>query len=65
MEIYNNMIEMFNIGVYILSHNLLLMLGGKRDVAPWLSDRSLMVDLLSYFSFQPAFHDWYNKGRGI
>ena len=23
------------------------------------------VDPLSYFSFQPVFHDWCNKGRGI
>ena len=27
------------------------------------SDRSFMVDPLSYFSFQPVFHDWCNKGR--
>ena len=24
-----------------------------------------MVDTLSYFSFQPVFHDWCNKGRGM
>ena len=24
-----------------------------------------MVDALSYFSFQPVFHDWCNKGRGM
>ena len=24
-----------------------------------------MVDPLSYFSFQPVFHDWCNKGRGM
>ena len=24
-----------------------------------------MVDLLSYFSFQPVLHDWCNKGRGM
>ena len=24
-----------------------------------------MVDSLSYFSFQPVFHDSYNKGRGM
>ena len=39
----------------------------KRIVASWysirswysgLSDRSLMVDPLSYFSFQPVLHDW-------
>ena len=29
------------------------------------SDRSFMVDLLSYFSFQPVLHDWCNKGRGM
>ena len=27
------------------------------------SDLSFMVDPLIYFSFQPVFHDWYNKGR--
>ena len=29
------------------------------------SDRSLIVDPLSYFSFQPLFHDWRNKGHGV
>ena len=29
------------------------------------SDRSFMVDPLSYFSFQPVIHDWCNKGRGV
>ena len=29
------------------------------------SDRSFMVDPLSYFSFQPVFHDWCNKARGM
>ena len=24
-----------------------------------------MVDPLSYFSFQPVFHDWFNKGHGM
>ena len=24
-----------------------------------------MVDPLSYYSFQPVLHDWYNKGRGM
>ena len=24
-----------------------------------------MVDPLSYFSFQPVFHDWCNKGHGM
>ena len=47
----------------------------ERDVASWY-ERSLMVrwvvgsilhgvDPLSYFSFQPVLHDWYNKGRGM
>ena len=29
------------------------------------SDRSFMVDPLSYFSFQPVIHDWCNKGCGM
>ena len=29
------------------------------------SDRSFMMDPLSYFSFQPVLHDWCNKGRGM
>ena len=29
------------------------------------SDRSLMIDPLSYFSIQPVIHDWCNKGRGM
>ena len=28
-------------------------------------DRSFVVDLLSYFSFQSVLHDWYNKDRGM
>ena len=28
-------------------------------------DRSLMVDTLSYFSFQPVLHDWCKKGCGM
>ena len=27
--------------------------------------RSLMVDPLSYFSFQPVHNEWYNKGHGM
>ena len=43
------------------------------DVAPWYSvhswhdgssDRSLMVDPLSYFLFQPVLRYWYNKSTG-
>ena len=29
------------------------------------SDRSVMVESLGYFSFQPMLHDWCNKGRGM
>ena len=29
------------------------------------SDRSFMVDPLSYFSFQPVLHNWCNKGCGM
>ena len=29
------------------------------------SDRSFMVDPLSYFLFQLVLHDWCNKGRGM
>ena len=29
------------------------------------SDRSFMVDPLSYFSFQPVLHDWCNKAHGM
>ena len=28
-------------------------------------DRSLMMDPLIYFLFQPVIHDWGNKGRGM
>ena len=43
-----------------------LLLCGK-SIRSWhngLSDRSL-VDPLSYFLFQPVFHDWCNKGCGM
>ena len=29
------------------------------------SDQSFMLVPLSYFSFQPVFYDWCNKGRGM
>ena len=31
----------------------------------WSSDRSFMMNPLSYFSFQPVLRDWCNKGRGM
>ena len=39
-----------------------------KSVRSWCdgsSDRSFMVDPLSYFSFQPVLHNWYNKGCGM
>ena len=41
-----------------------------QNVNKWIwchgsSDRSFMVDPLSYFSFQPMLYDWCNKGRGM
>ena len=39
-----------------------------KSVRSWCdgsSDRSFMMDLLSYFLFQSVLHDWYNKGRGM
>ena len=42
--------------------------GKTKSVHLWcdrLSDRSFMVDPLGYFSFQPVFHDWLNKGCGM
>ena len=40
----------------------------SKSVRSWCdgsSDRSSMVDPLSYFSFQPLLHDWRDKGRGM
>ena len=37
----------------------------KNDMKYSISHRSFMVDPLSYFSFQPVLHDWFNKGRGM
>ena len=44
-----------------------LLKGTRWSVCSWCdgsSDRSLLVDPLSYLSFQPMLHNWYNKGRG-
>ena len=38
---------------------------GKSVVCDGSLGRPFMVDPLSYFSFHPLFHDWYNKGRGV
>ena len=29
------------------------------------TNQSLIVEILSYFLFQPVLHDWYNKGHGM
>ena len=44
-----------------------IIISGKsvRSCCDGSSDRSLMVNPLSYFSFQPVLHDWCNKGRGM
>ena len=42
--------------------------GITKNVCSWChgsSDRSLMVDILNYFLFQPVLRDWCNKGRGM
>ena len=39
-----------------------------KSVRSWCggsSDRSFMVNPLSYFSFQPVLNDCFNKGRGM
>ena len=44
------------------------MLLRDKSVRSWCdgsSDRSFMVDPLSYFSFQLVLHDWCNKDRGM
>ena len=44
------------------------MLPRGKSIRSWSdgsSDRSFMVDPLSYFSFQPVLHDWCNKGHGM
>ena len=44
-----------------------MQLHGK-SVRSWCdgsSDRSFMVDPLSYFLLKPVLHDWFNKGSGM
>ena len=59
--------------VVVVAAAVIVILVRERYVAPWksvrswcdgLSDRSFMVDPLSYFSFQPVLHDLCDKGRG-
>ena len=47
---------------------LALQRSGGKSVRSWCdgsSDRSTIVDPLSYFSFQLVLHDWCTKGRGM
>ena len=54
-----------------MTHNTPLLRNPERNVdlgkasSHDAMDQSLMVDLLNYFSFQPVFHDWCVKGRGM
>ena len=52
---------------FIVCNTLFYLSRGKR-IHSWydgLLDRSFMVDPLTYFSLQPVFHDWCNKGHGM
>ena len=56
--------------IHLLDMFLLVKCGARcssavRAFVDGSSDRSFMVDPLSYFSFQPVLHDWCNKGRGM
>ena len=49
------------------SIELFLVPASGESVRSWCdesSDRSFMVDPLSYFSFHPVLHDWHNKSCG-
>ena len=46
-------------------HGLLFPGKSVRSWCDGSSDRSFMVDPLSYFLFQPVLHDWFNKGCGM
>ena len=53
--------------IYLVILGSEMKLRGK-SVRSWCdgsSDRYFIVDPLSYFSFQPVLHDWFNKGRGM
>ena len=50
---------------HFLSYSSVSLLSGSLMVQ-WVVGSILHgVDPLSYFSFQPVLHDWYNKGRGM
>ena len=37
----------------------------SRCWVPCVEQHAIDTPPLSYFSFQPVFHDWFNKGRGM
>ena len=59
------------LNVFVLCMHLLDILKYElrgKSIRSWCdgsSDRSFMVNPLSYFLFQPVLHDWCNKGRGM
>ena len=66
---------LMSIGVEKILKQLTCILSSQRVVAPWLECLLMVrwvvgsilhgVDPLSYFSFQPVIHNWYNKGSGM
>ena len=54
--------------VFCLLCGVFFLGGGGLSIRSWcngLSDRSLMVNLVSYISFQTVLHNWCNKGCGV
>ena len=57
----------FSVKCNILTSTIITGAGCSSEVERSLMVRwvVVMVDPLSYFSFQPVLHDWCNKGRGM
>ena len=58
----------FGLFLFLVYSIISFMHPSSESVQSWCdgsSDRSFMVDPLSYFSFQPVLHDWCNKGCGM
>ena len=51
--------------LYFDLYNITLRGKSVRSWCDGSSDRSFMLDPLSYFSFQPVLLDWCNKGGGM
>ena len=51
--------------MYVCSRVMWLRVKSVQWWCDGLTDRSLMADPLSYFSFQSVIHDFCNKGRGL